>query len=472
MSETGEVGKLEEIIRTIPLFSGLGPAQISQLCTATRRVAINAGDVVIEEGAPGEALFIILSGELEITKRADDHDIVLAARKAGEFLGEMSLLERSPRTASARATRQTELLEIDAAAFQHLIEDHPSIATTILRTIAARLRSTESSLMQREKLASLGTLAAGLAHELNNPAAAILRSSSHLEETLDAGSRHAMALRGLVLSPEETARLGALEAKLMASPKSAAGPSGAAEIQLMAFLEGLGIETPWDIAPALAGFGWTIDDVDAELSPFEPLHRSAVLSWLGSQLAARQLVGEIQRSGRAISDIVQAVKSYAYLDQAAVQHVDVVQSLEDTLMILKHKLRPGIRVGRDFEPNMPRVEAYAGALNQVWTNLIDNAIDAMAGEGDLQLRARHALDGVEVLITDSGPGIPPDVSANVFDPFFTTKPQGIGTGLGLHIAHNIIVTQHHGRIAFDSRPGRTEFSVFLPTRLATRTREQ
>ena len=465
MSEAGEVGQLEEIIRQIPLFAGLAPAQIAKLCGASQRIVINAGDTLIEEGAPGEALFIILSGELEITKRADGHDIVLATRKAGEFLGEMSLLERSPRTASARAIRQTELLEIDAAAFQHLIETNPAIATTILRTIAGRLRSTESSLMQREKLASLGTLAAGLAHELNNPAAAIQRSSSYLEEMLDAGSRHAVALRGLVLSPEETAHLGGLEAKLIASPKSAAGPSGAAESQLMAHLEALGIETPWDIAPALAASGWTIDRLDAELSPFEPPHRNAVLSWLGAQLSARQLVGEIQRSGRAISDIVQAVKSYAYLDQAAVQHVEVVQSLEDTLMILKHKLRAGIRVGRDYEPDLPRVEAYAGALNQVWTNLIDNAIDAMAGEGDLNLRASRKHDGVEVRITDSGPGVPSEIAARIFDPFFTTKPQGVGTGLGLHIAHNIVVTQHHGHIALDSRPGRTEFTVFLPTRL-------
>jgi signal transduction histidine kinase len=462
------LSEIEAIIRQIPLFAGLGPDHVARLCEASRQVTARAGDIVIEEGAPGGALFIVLSGELEITKRASDHDIVLASRKAGEFLGEMSLLEQSPRTASARATQDTQLLEIDATTFQRLLEDNPGLATTILRTVAARLRSTESSLMQREKLASLGTLAAGLAHELNNPAAAIQRSSSHLEEMLDAAGRHTAELRAHALSDAERQRLQAMETALADAPPSVS-PSGPAESALMAQLETWGIENPWDIAPALAAAGWAVERLDAELSPFDPLHRNAVLSWLGTQLSVRQLVGEIQRSGRAISDIVQAVKSYAYLDQAAVQHVDLVQSLEDTLMILKHKLRPDIRVSRDFEPNLPRVEAYAGALNQVWTNLIDNAIDAMAGEGDLQLRAQRALDGVEVLITDSGPGIPPDVSANVFDPFFTTKPQGIGTGLGLHIAHNIIVTQHHGRIAFDSRPGRTEFSVFLPTRLARRT---
>ena len=182
---------LEEIIGSVPLFAGLDAAQVTQICRSARRVAMRAGDVVIEEGAAGHALYIILSGELEVSKRDDGRDLVLATRKAGEFLGEMSLIERAPRTASARATRDGELLEIDAAAFQALIETNPGFGTTILRTMAGRLRSTEASLMQREKLASLGTLAAGLAHELNNPSAAIQRSSSYLWEALAAGADQA-----------------------------------------------------------------------------------------------------------------------------------------------------------------------------------------------------------------------------------------------------------------------------------------
>jgi signal transduction histidine kinase len=318
--------------------------------------------------------------------------------------------------------------------------------------------------MQREKLASLGTLAAGLAHELNNPAAAIQRSASTLNEMLDTAGRRMGELWALPLNEAERQQLAALETEL-AGAEEVTGTSAAEEL-LMAALEARRIDDPWDLAPALAAFGWTVERLDAELADFEPAHRNAVTSWLGTQLAARQLAGEIGRSGRAIADIVHAVKSYAYLDQAPVQPVDIVQSLEDTLMILKHKLKTGIRVTRAFDPDLPRVEAYAGALNQVWTNLIDNAIDAMEGSGELELRAARKHDGVEVRIIDSGPGIPPEIAARIFDPFYTTKPQGVGTGLGLHIAHNIIVTQHHGRISFDSRPGRTEFTVYLPAALA------
>jgi signal transduction histidine kinase len=201
--------------------------------------------------------------------------------------------------------------------------------------------------------------------------------------------------------------------------------------------------------------------IDLLAANFAAPHRAAVLAWLASELGARQLLDEIQRSGRAISDIVRAVKSYAYLDQAAIQDVDVATTLDDTLMILKHKLG-GIDVVRDYQPGMPRIEVHAGELNQVWTNLVDNAIDAMAGAGRIEIRARQSGDGIEVGIADTGPGIPADIAARIFDPFFTTKPQGVGTGLGLHIAHNIVVNRHKGRIDLDTRPGRTEFRVYLP----------
>ncbi len=193
-----------------------------------------------------------------------------------------------------------------------------------------------------------------------------------------------------------------------------------------------------------------------------------MLQWLGAGLEAQQLMEEIRSAGRAISDIVRAVKSYAYLDQAPVQDVDLRTSLEDTLMILNHKIKHGIEVVKDFPPDLPRVEAYAGELNQVWTNLVDNAIQAMDGAGRLELCARSLGQEVEIRIADSGSGIPPDVAPRIFEPFFTTKAQGVGTGLGLHIAHNIVVNHHKGRISFETRPGRTEFRIVLPTRLSDR----
>lgn len=462
MGDAPAATPLEEIIGSVPLFAGLDREQVTLLCRSSRRVAVTSGDLVIEEGAAGHALYIILSGELEVSKRDDGRDLVLAIRRAGEFLGEMSLIERAPRTASARATTDGELLEIDAAAFQALIETNPGFGTTILKTMAGRLRSTEATLMQREKLASLGTLAAGLAHELNNPAAAIQRSSSYLREALEAGAAHSAELAALTLTDDE--RRGVIELQAVLAQARIVTSTNAAEDALMAKLDVLGVSNPWDIAPAMAAFGWTADQVDATSAGFQPANRSVVLSWLGSQLAARQLVAEIERSGGAISDIVRGVKSYSYLGQAAVQPVDIVRGLEDTLMVLKHKLK-AIEIVRDLAPDLPRVEAYPGELNQVWTNLIDNALDAMDGKGSLTLRARRVGEAIEVRIADTGPGIPAGVAERVFDPFFTTKPQGVGTGLGLHIAHNIIANRHRGVVTFETGPDGTEFKVAVPLRL-------
>jgi signal transduction histidine kinase len=234
------------------------------------------------------------------------------------------------------------------------------------------------------------------------------------------------------------------------------------ESRVLDWLEARSIPEPWDIAPALVANQWSAEGLDGLGARLSPALVAPVVHWLGLSLAARQLVAEIQMSSTAISGIVNAVKSYAYLDRAPVQNVDIRRSLEDTLTILNHKLKHGIEVVRDIDPGLPLVEAYAGELNQVWTNIIDNAAQAMGEKGRLELLARPLGDEVEVRIIDSGPGIPAHVLPRIFEPFFTTKAQGVGTGLGLHIAHNIIVARHHGRIDVDTHPGRTEFRVVLP----------
>lgn len=464
-----ELRSLQDFVKQLPLFAELTPADVGQLCKSSRRIAAKPGDSIIEEGAPGDSLYIILSGELEVTKRDGAREIVLATRKAGEFIGEMSLLEQTPRTASARAVRDSELIEIGPETLRKVLENNPSTATAILRTIAGRLRSTEASLMQREKLASLGTLAAGLAHELNNPAAAIQRSSQYLAEMFQSWRKRTAELQALNLGENERRRLAELEKE--GGGRAEEGNIGREETLLIARLEALGVEAPWEIAPALAAAGWTVERVDALTSDFPGPLLNPVLQWLGAGLATQQLIGEIQRSSEAISDIVHAVRSYAYLDQAPVLDVDLRASLEDTLMILRHKLKHDIEVVRHYEPDLPRIEAYAGELNQVWTNLVDNAIQAMDGKGTLEVHARRLGENAEVRILDSGPGIPPEIASRIFDPFFTTKAQGIGTGLGLHIAHNIVVNRHRGRIDFESRPGRTEFKIVLPARLSRKAED-
>jgi len=462
-----ELRSLQEFVRKLPFFADLTLTDVAQLCRSSRSVHVESGEIVIEEGTPGDSLYIVLSGEIEITKRDGVREVVLATRKTGEAVGEMSLLERTPRSASARALRPSELLEISPEAFRTVLETNPSTAMTVLRTVASRLRSTEASLMQSGKLASLGTLAAGLAHELNNPAAAIQRGTQHLREAFETWRRRTVELQTLSLSADEQARLAELEAGIetWGPARTADAASARNEVRLIDELEALGIDDAAEIAPALAAFGWSVERLRPLAGAFAAGHVRPLLQWLGAGFAVQQLLAEIRSSAQAISEIVRAVKSYAYLDQAPVQDTDVRVGLEDTLVMLRHKLKNGIEVVRDFEDGLPSIEAYGSELNQVWTNLIDNAIQALDGHGVLDLRVRRVGNGVEIRIVDNGPGIPGEIAARIFDPFFTTKPQGVGTGLGLHIAYNIVVNRHHGRIDVESKPGRTEFKVTLPIRI-------
>jgi signal transduction histidine kinase len=460
-------GTTYRVIRQVPVFAELSDAEAEQLWLASKRQTVAPGELLIKEGAPGGSLYIILNGSLEVTKRDGDHEITLATRRECDVLGEMSLLEDTPRTASVRATETSELLVVDRDAFRQLLARHPDAAATLLRTVAGRLRSTESSLVQSDKLAALGTLAAGLAHELNNPAAAIQRSTGYLSEAFENWRKRTVGLSMLDMSEGERQGLIELE-KGIADCRKARRPDAEArkeEGRLSDRLDALGVDEPWEVAPPMAAYGWTVERLEPVLQTFAREHLDPVLQWLGAGLTAQQLMEEIEGASRAISSIVRSVKSYAYLDQAPVQDVDIAMSLDDTLMILNHKLKQGVTVTRSYEPALPRIEAYAGELNQVWTNLIDNAIQAMDGAGRLEVGAKRLGEEVEVMIADSGPGIPEDVGRRIFEPFFTTKAQGVGTGLGLHIAHNIVVNRHRGRIGFTSRPGRTEFRVVLPLRL-------
>lgn len=459
-----------EMVTRVPLFAGLSAADAAVLWDSGRRLSVQPGDVVIREGAPGESLYVILSGELEITRHDKGEDIVLAQRGAGEVIGEMSLLDSQPRSATAKAIRDTELLEVGQEAWRRVTAASASAVSTVLRTMARNLRSTEATLMQSEKLASLGTLAAGLAHELNNPAAAIQRSSEYLREAFERWGRLSGDLHRLDLTPGQRTALADLEASVArCCDCEARGDTSKEEDLLADRLEGLGVTDPWEIAPAMARYAFTRERIELVARDFPGPLLDPVMQWLGTGLTAQQLIEEIRLGSTAISRLVKSVKSYAFLDQSPLQDVDLRTSLEDTLIMLGHKLKQRVEVVRDFPDELPLVEAYAGELNQVWTNLIDNAIQAMDGHGRIELCIRALGAEVEVTITDTGPGIPAEERGRIFDPFFTTKAQGVGTGLGLHIVRNIVVNRHQGRIEVNSRPGRTQFRVVLPLHFARAT---
>lgn len=459
-----------EFLRRLPLFAGLSDEDLDRLYALSEPLTIPAGQTLIEEGGPGDALYVVVDGEFEITKRSGSREVVIATRGKADFIGEMALLDNSPRSASVRALRESRVLKVSRAAFQELLCSSPAAMLAVLATVTARLRGTESVLMQHEKMASLGTLAAGLAHELNNPAAAVKRSTVHLHETLAEWRRLTAELGSLPFDRRQAEALVGLQAEMerRAASRPALDPLFRCdcELDLQDWLEDRGVDRAWELGPTLVDLGWDVQALAEFTDSFSDSQLAVIVPWLASGAAAVQLLDEIRMSADQISQIVKAVKTYSYLDQAPIQEVDVHEGLENTLVILRHKLKGGVQVTREYDPDLPRIEAYAGELNQVWTNLIDNAIDAMEGQGTLTLRTYAQEGHVVVEISDTGPGIPPEVQARMFDPFFTTKPQGIGTGLGLHIVYNIVVDKHRGRINVVSEPGATTFQITLPLNLS------
>ena len=459
-----------EFLRQLPLFEGLTDEDLIQLYDMAEVVTLRAGQVLVEEGQPGDSMYIALNGTFEVSKRSGERDVVFAGCGPGDVIGEISLLERVPRTATVRAIQEANLLQISRETFRQLLIRSPSASLSVLRTMTARVRNTEAALRQNEKMAALGTLSAGLAHELNNPAAAVQRSAGQLRESLAGLQRLAAELGAMGLQPagQEVINTARREFPLRAAAPTKLDPIARSDREdgLGEWLEEQGVASAWDLAPAIVDLGWTVDDLVQMTEPFGPLQAPVFLTWLGIGCQVYTLLDVVSHGATRIAEIVKAVKAYSYLDQAPVQLVDVHEGLDNTLVILRHKLAGGVTVVKAYAPDLPRIEAYAGELNQVWTNLIDNAVDAMGGQGQLHIRTAARDKEIIVEIGDSGPGIPPEVKGRIFDAFFTTKPIGVGTGLGLHITYNIVVHQHRGQIVVESNPGHTVFRVRLPIQIA------
>ena len=457
-------------LRQIPLFADLSEEDLERLHRMAETVSIPAGQLVLREGDPGDSLYVVLEGELEVTKRQGSQDVLLALYDPGQFFGEMALLEQAPRSASVRTVQASRLLVISQAAFQSLLSCSPSAPLKILHTVTSRLRSTESALIQNEKMAALGTLAAGLAHELNNPAAAIRRSAAQLRDALAERDRLAARLHSLATDQHQKESLGALQEEIperkITAPQGDPLALSDQEDELQDWLEDHGVEEAWDLAPGLVSYGWDSGELERLAQEFSSTQVPVVVRWLVASSSVYGLLEEVGQSAEAMSEIVKAVKTYSYLDQAPIQEVDVIASLENTLVLLRPKITADINITRDYADDVPRIEAYGSELNQVWTNIIDNAIDAIEARGELTLRAYTTEGVVTVDVIDDGPGIPPAIQPRIFEPFFTTKAPGVGTGLGLHIAYNIVVNKHRGHIQVASKPGETRLRVVLPIHLA------
>ena len=450
-----------ELLR-IPAFAGLSDDQLAWFLSQAKELHLQPGDAFLNQGDPADKMIVLLEGEHAARGELGGETITIQL-KAGEVTGALpfSRMKQSPIT--ARAVTAGRVLIFPTSRFPDLVQKMPELAKHLVGLMADRIRETTRMEQQRDRLAALGKLSAGLAHELNNPASAATRAASQLRGILlrirDAS--HELGRRDLTAA--QKAEIERLEASLMQQddPPADALTISNLEDQLDALLRSHGQNDLWQLAADLARKNVQPEVLEALYSLLDEASARAALVRIAALVEVVNLLKEIESSTSRISDLVRAIKEYTFMDQAPLQNVDIVKSLENTLTILNHKLRKGVTVQRDYQRVPFLVNSFGSELNQVWTNLIDNAIDAMHGQGELRVRTYRADNCVVVEIADNGPGIPPEVKAHIFEPFFTTKGVGEGTGLGLDTVQRI-VKKHRGSIQVDSKPGDTRFQVWLP----------
>ena len=453
------------------LFPRLRGEALERVREQGTEVELEPGAVLFQEGDTDYKFFVVLEGEVRITKKVGGEETVLAIHEPGEFSGEISMLTGGPAIATGRTIGKARVIRVEPDKFRRLVAEEPSVGRIVLTAIVGRTSDVNAQLRQQEKMAALGKLSAGLAHELNNPAAAATRSAGQIRESL-------RCLQNLILerdrpftSEERQVMIElqkeALTAIAQRGERPQLDPMAQSDLEdaLTQWLEDHNVEDAWRLASPLANAGIGPERLDAIASRVGKEEVADVLPWIDGMLSLAELLDQVEQSTARISELVASIKEYSYMDQAPQQEIDLHEGLESTLKMLSHKLRKAnVDVVREFDRALPRVCAYGSELNQVWTNLIDNAIDAMKekGKGTLTLRTSRHHEEAIVEILDDGPGIPEPAQTRIFEPFFTTKGVGEGSGLGLDIARRIVKTRHKGEIRFESKPGQTSFEVRLP----------
>lgn len=461
---------IKEAIRQVPLFAHLQDDQLQCLTKLGTEIKLQPGDQIAKQGDPPDGFYIILEGLTEWTRNVNGQSVHAVNLGSGDVFAELILLLDEPYPTSGRALTAVHLYKLTPDGFWEMLDTCPQLRKSIIKISVQRSQIHEAVSQQQAKLISLGTLSAGLAHELNNPAAATKRGVQNLDEILQKLPTLALKLHQQPLTEEQLAFLTDLykQATITAKTKSELDPltRSEAEDAVSDWLEDRDVAEAWKLAPTLVTAGLNSERLDEIVANFpEPECLANILNWLEATLTGMGLLEEIKLSSVRISELIKAMKDYSYMDQAAIQEVDIHEGIDNTLTILKHKLKKGSIVVKREYGDLPKISAYASQLNQVWTNLIDNAIDAIGGTGTIWIRTCVEGDRVLVEIADDGAGIPPEMKSRIFEQFFTTKVVGKGTGLGLDIARRIIIGQHKGDIRFDSQPGCTKFQVRLPIKL-------
>ena len=439
--------------------------QVGSLTGYGRERRLDEGEYLFDEKGVVDSFFVVIEGEVGISRLDGSEETGLLSHGPGEFTGGLAVLTGKRSIHRARAEAPTRVLEIDSGAFRRVAVERPGVADALISGLARRMRFTQRAFRQQEKLAALGKLSAGLAHELNNPAAAAGRAAEELGSGILSAQLAALE-HDRRFSPAARAGLAGLLREATARPATTLDPLslGDAEDDLAAWLEDRGVEEAWVLSPTLAAAGVGEEYLEGLPVPADGL--PGAVRWLAGTLELAGLAGEISASVGRISRLVGAMKEYTFMDRAASPEADVVEGIENTLTVLGHRLR-GVTVEREYEDGLPRVPGPGGDLNEVWTNLLDNAADAVAGGGSVGVRAFREGDAVVVEVWDDGPGIPPEIRGRVFEPFFTTKDVGSGAGLGLDVARRVVVGRG-GDITAESGPWGTRFRVRLPLGVGTR----
>ena len=466
--------ELIQLLRGVSILASLKDEEL-KCFSGTDELHLSEGDILIRQGEFATHFIIVLSGRVGVFQTTQNkHETEVVGYTDGSAFGELPLLANMPVGGTLRATKPSHLLLLNEEAFWQLMTTCPHVRKAILGNMAQRFQRYQNMTLQQEKMASLGTLAAGLMHELNNPGAAARRAASQLRQNLERMLELGSRLSRTKLDADQTECLAGLKSRAMTSHKPIRMNSleqSDAEEELATWMETAQIEGAWKLAPTLAGVGITWRDLECARTEFPVDVLADCLGWLEALISSMSLVGLVEDSIGRITELVHAVKSYAYEGKGARQSINVNDSIHATLIILAHKMREKeIVVEREFDDSLPALQTELSGLNQVWTNILDNAIDAVGPKGVIHIRTwseqrplPNQPDRPQIIISiaDDGPGIPLEVQPRIFDPFYTTKEVGVGTGLGLGIVARI-VEQFGGTIRFSSEPGHTEFFITLP----------
>jgi signal transduction histidine kinase len=453
-------------LRDLAIFEGLPDDALRHLAEQGDEIAFEAGDILWIEGQPAAFWWVLLAGRVDLVRSTGQERAVLGVMDVpGRWAGGFQAWDSSGAyLATGRPAGDGRILRVPAPALREVLLGIPLVGH-VIDGLYRTARTIEAAARQRDALVTLGTLSAGLAHELNNPAAAAARAVDHLEGEVEALLDCLQRLAAGAITAEQFAMLDSLRREIE-PPTGVPDPIAVAdrEDELSAWLVRHDVDRDWVLGPELASGGVDVAWCDRLADVLEGPALTGGLEWVASTLTVSSLLAEVRESARRVSELVASVKSYSQMDRAEVQPTDLTDGIESTLTMLGHKLA-NVTIVRDYG-DLPMIDAYAGELNQVWTNLLDNAVDAMDGSGTLRITTRAGSDGdrgnVVVAMRDSGPGMPPAVAARAFEAFFTTKDVGKGTGLGLDIARRIVVERHHGTITIASEPGDTVITVTLP----------